>query len=376
MLRAGPTDSLTDVAGLRVGHATRDGVGWLTGTTVVAADPDLLPDGVVAGVDVRGGGPGTRETDLLDPRNAVQRVHAITLTGGSAFGLAAADGVLAELERRGTGLPVGPGVVVPIVPAAVVFDLARGGDVAHRPGPAEGTAAVLDALSRNGSGPVDQGCVGAGTGAVAGGLKGGVGSASAVLGGGATVAALVVVNAAGSVLDPRTGRLWGERHLLPGEPAPAVREGALAGHLARVAALRREPAATLGGAGAGDHAGRRRHRPGARQGALREGRRHRARRARAGDRPGAHHGRRRHSVRAGHRGPARARRGRACTSLLAAAGDVVTRAVVHAVLAATTTTTAAGSWPSYRDEPGRRRTRILTPRGFDGGRGRVAGCAG
>ncbi|WP_460444636.1 P1 family peptidase [Angustibacter aerolatus] len=348
-MRAGPTDSLTDVAGLRVGHATRDGVGWLTGTTVVAADPDLLPDGVVAGVDVRGGGPGTRETDLLDPRNAVQRVHAITLTGGSAFGLAAADGVLAELERRGTGLPVGPGVVVPIVPAAVVFDLARGGDVAHRPGPAEGTAAVLDALSRNGSGPVDQGCVGAGTGAVAGGLKGGVGSASAVLGGGATVAALVVVNAAGSVLDPRTGRLWGERHLLPGEPAPAVREGALAGHLARVAALRREL-----------------QRPSAGQALATTlvvvGTDLALDKARCAKVAGiAHDGLARaidpvHTMVDGDTAFALATGARPepdaaeLHELLAAAGDVVTRAVVHAVLAATTTTTAAGSWPSYRDE--------------------------
>ena len=98
-VRTGPTNSLTDVAGIRVGHATRRGDGWLSGTTVVLTGPD----GVVGGVDVRGGGPGTRETDLLDPRNAVERVHAVVLTGGSAFGLAAADGVMQALYADGVG---------------------------------------------------------------------------------------------------------------------------------------------------------------------------------------------------------------------------------------------------------------------------------
>lgn len=129
--RSGPRNALTDVAGLRVGHAQRAGAGWLTGTTVI-----LAPEGgMVAGVDVRGGGPATRETDALDPRTLVPRVEAIVLTGGSAYGLAAADGVARWLEERGRGFPVGPGPgeVVPIVPAAGLFDLGRGGDFGARP---------------------------------------------------------------------------------------------------------------------------------------------------------------------------------------------------------------------------------------------------
>ncbi|MCL3994016.1 P1 family peptidase [Streptomyces lavenduligriseus] len=201
-------DALTDVAGLRVGHATRAGDGWLTGTTVV-----LAPEGgAVAAVDVRGGGPGTKETDALDPRNVVQRVDAVVLTGGSAYGLDAASGVMAWLEERGRGVPVGPdpAQVVPVVPAACVFDLGRGGDFRARPDAATGRAAVEAAAASTPGAPVPEGCVGAGTGAVAGQLKGGVGTASTVLGSGITVAALVVVNAAGAVLDPETGVLYGE----------------------------------------------------------------------------------------------------------------------------------------------------------------------
>jgi L-aminopeptidase/D-esterase-like protein len=213
VLQPGPTNSLTDVAGIRVGHADRRGDGWLSGTTVVLAPVG----GAVAGVDVRGGGPGTRETDLLDPRNLVERVHAITLSGGSAFGLAAADGVMARLFGAGVGYPVGgPGEVVPIVPGAVIFDLGRGGDFAKYPGAAMGEEAYQVAVSST-PGPVPTGVVGAGTGAVAGGLKGAVGSASVVLPGGTTVAALVVVNAAGSCVDPRTGQLYAARFGLPGE---------------------------------------------------------------------------------------------------------------------------------------------------------------
>ncbi|SFY47243.1 P1 family peptidase [Streptomyces sp. F-1] len=201
-------DALTDVAGVRVGHATRTGNGRLTGTTVV-----LAPEGgAVAAVDVRGGGPGTKETDALDPRNMVQRIDAIVLTGGSAYGLDAASGVMAWLEERGRGVPVGtdPAHVVPVVPAACVFDLGRGGDFRARPDAATGRAAVEAAAATAPGAPVPQGCVGAGTGAAAGPLKGGVGTASTVLGSGITVAALVVANAAGSVLDPRTGVLYGE----------------------------------------------------------------------------------------------------------------------------------------------------------------------
>lgn len=203
-------DGLTDVAGLLVGHATRRGEGWLTGTTVVLAPED----GAVAAVDVRGGGPGTKETDALDPRNLVQRVQAVVLTGGSAYGLDAASGVMAWLEERGRGVRVGPDPshVVPVVPAACVFDLGRGGDFRARPDAGTGRAAVEAAWASADSlgAGVPQGCVGAGTGAVVGTLKGGVGTASILLDSGITVAALVVANAAGSVTDPETGALYGE----------------------------------------------------------------------------------------------------------------------------------------------------------------------
>ncbi|MFI1824995.1 P1 family peptidase [Streptomyces sp. NPDC020412] len=218
----GGNDALTDVAGLRVGHARVPGERALSGTTVV-----LAPEGgAVAAVDVRGGGPGTRETDALDPRNLVQRVEAIVLTGGSAYGLDAAGGVMAWLEEQGRGVPVAPGRVVPVVPAACVFDLGRGGDWGARPDAATGRAAVVDAAASAYGAPVPQGDVGAGAGAVVGALKGGVGTASTVLegigadGGDVTVAALVVANAAGSVLDPTTGVLYG--HLFhPDEGRPA-----------------------------------------------------------------------------------------------------------------------------------------------------------
>jgi L-aminopeptidase/D-esterase-like protein len=210
-IRPGPTNTLTDVAGLRVGHHQRAGGGWLTGTTVVLAPPG----GAVAGVDVRGGGPGTRETDVLDPRNLVERVHAVMLGGGSAYGLAAATGLVERLADAGIGFRVGagPGHVVPIVPGAVLFDLGRGGNVRATPS-AEFGAAAYDAAT---DGPVPLGTVGAGTGALANGVKGGVGSASAVLDGGLTVAALAVVNAAGSTVDPVTGELYGARFGLTGE---------------------------------------------------------------------------------------------------------------------------------------------------------------
>jgi L-aminopeptidase/D-esterase-like protein len=203
-LRPGATNTLTDVPGIRVGHATRRDAGWLSGTTVVVAPRD----GCVAGVDVRGGAPGTRETDLLDPCNLVDRVNAVVLTGGSAFGLAAADGVMQCLYADGLGWPMGqPGEVVPIVPAAVLFDLGRGGDFGNHPGAAEGTAAYAAASAE----AVPLGCVGAGTGARAGGLKGGIGSASVVLADGTTVAAIVAVNASGSPVDLDTGELYAVR---------------------------------------------------------------------------------------------------------------------------------------------------------------------
>jgi putative pantetheine hydrolase len=212
---SGGGNSLTDVSGLRVGHATLDGDGWLTGVTVVLAPPD----GATCGVDVRGGGPGTRETDLLDPRNSVERVHAVVLGGGSAYGLSAAHGVLTRLAALGRGLPVGtaPSHVVPIVPAAILFDLGRGGVFGNYPGERAGEAAFDAALGASGAGPGARGNVGAGTGAVAGQLKGGLGTASTrvelpVPGQPArafTVAALAAVNAVGSVADERTGQLYG-----------------------------------------------------------------------------------------------------------------------------------------------------------------------
>jgi L-aminopeptidase/D-esterase-like protein len=197
--------ALTDVPGIRVGHATALRRGWRTGTTVV-----LLADGegvgATGGVDVRGGGPGTRETDLLRPENLVHHVHAICLTGGSAYGLAAADGVMLELERRGIGFPVAtatsPGVV-PIVPTAVVYDLGRGGVFGNRPDASFGARAVRAARRA-----VVEGAVGAGTGTVSGTLQGGVGTASTTLADGTVVGALAVVNSVGSVIDPATGLPW------------------------------------------------------------------------------------------------------------------------------------------------------------------------
>jgi L-aminopeptidase/D-esterase-like protein len=202
--------SVTDVAGVRVGHHHRIGRGWQTGTTVVH-----VPGGAAAAVDVRGGGPGTRETDALDARNLVDRIHAVCLTGGSAYGLAAADGVMAGLEQRRLGVRVGPlpEHVVPVVPAAVIFDLGRGGRFDLRPTAGFGERALRSARP----GTVRRGSVGAGAGARAGGLQGGVGSASQVValdGGTITVAALAVVNASGSPIDPASGLPWeGPRRL-------------------------------------------------------------------------------------------------------------------------------------------------------------------
>lgn len=240
----GALDAITDVPGIRVGHATRDEPGWLTGTTVV-----LAPPGSVGGVDVRGGGPGTRETDLLDPRHAVDAVDAIVLSGGSAFGLAAAEGVMAGLADDGRGWPAGPGEgeVVPIVPAAIVFDLGRGGTWRNHPGPAEGRAAYEAASG----GPVDEGGVGAGTGARAGGLKGGVGTASAVLPDGKTVGAIVVVNAVGSPVAQDGSLLAAplltdqERAALP-PPDPEKVAAYQAGRAAEAQALRAGTATTIG----------------------------------------------------------------------------------------------------------------------------------
>ncbi|MHC5263130.1 P1 family peptidase [Streptomyces sp. UC4497] len=245
-------DALTDVPGLRVGHATRVGDGFLTGTTVV-----LAPEGgAVTAVDVRGGGPGTRETDALDPRNLVQRIEAVVLTGGSAFGLDSASGVMAWLEDQGRGVPAGarPGEVVPVVPAACVFDLGRGGDWRARPDAATGRAAVEAAAATEPGSPVQEGNIGAGTGTLVGKLRGGIGTASTVLDSGITVAALVVANAAGSAVDPATGALYGEFFTGRGPvtyPTPEAHEAA-GKRLAEAAAA--SGAGPLDGAGARDGA--------------------------------------------------------------------------------------------------------------------------
>jgi L-aminopeptidase/D-esterase-like protein len=192
--------SLVDVEGLKVGHFTDPR--RPTGCTVV-----LCEAGAVAGVDVRGAAPGTRETDLLHPLATLEQVHAVVLSGGSAFGLAAADGVMRWLDERGIGVAVGQ-ARVPIVPAAVLFDIWVG-DGRIRPDAAAGHAACVAATTQ----PPAQGSVGAGAGATVGKLfgperamKGGIGSASLRVGR-ITVAALVAVNAIGDVVDPASGRV-------------------------------------------------------------------------------------------------------------------------------------------------------------------------
>ncbi|MFD3707341.1 P1 family peptidase [Nocardia sp. NPDC058658] len=207
----GERNSITDVAGVLVGHhqaldpdATL-GTGAATGCTVVR-----VPAGATASVDVRGGGPGTRETDLLDPANSVRQLNAVLLTGGSAYGLAAADGVMRWAEEHREGIPMDPTDptrVVPIVPGAVIFDLPVG-DWHIRPDADFGYRAAAAASTE-----FARGTAGAGVGAQAGALKGGIGSASVVLGdgpgAGVTVGAVVVANPVGSVVDPRTGLPWG-----------------------------------------------------------------------------------------------------------------------------------------------------------------------
>ncbi len=193
---------LTAVDGLLVGHHVRSE--RPTGCTVV-----LAPEGAVAGVEQRGGAPGTRELGLLDPTNTVQEVHAIVLSGGSAFGLDAASGAVRYLEEKGIGFDVGV-ARVPIVVGAILFDLGVGGSASIRPDAACGHAAAKAASA----GPVAQGNAGAGAGATVGkwlgrdhAMKGGLGSASIITADGLTVAALVAVNAVGDVIDPRAGRV-------------------------------------------------------------------------------------------------------------------------------------------------------------------------
>jgi L-aminopeptidase/D-esterase-like protein len=205
-------NAITDVPGIRVGHATNTEA--MTGCTVV-----LCPkDGAVGGVDQRGGSPGTRETDLLRPMHLVQRVHAVLLAGGSAFGLDAAGGVVHWLEERGIGYDTRV-ARVPIVPAAILNDLKVGrADV--RPDAAMGYAACQAADE----GPVAEGSVGAGTGCTVGSIlgqgrasKAGLGTASVDLGGGLVVGAIVAVNAFGDVVDPRSGEILAGARVVRGE---------------------------------------------------------------------------------------------------------------------------------------------------------------
>ena len=257
-LTTGPAADPSRLPGVSVGHASAAD----TGVTVVAC-----PEGAVAAVDVRGGGPGTRETDLLEPHNTVREAHAIVLSGGSAFGLAAADGVMRGLAERGHGFGVTeefPDVRVPIVPAAVIFDLLLG--ERQVPDADMGRAALADALdgseadtdSETGSGAGSDagynsgsdsgsGCVGAGTGAMAGAIKGGVGRAAVTLADGSTVAAIVVANPMGAVAGP-DGRLWAD----PGRGA--IPESALAAIGERFVGLTKVPVPKDAAGGGGDGA--------------------------------------------------------------------------------------------------------------------------
>jgi L-aminopeptidase/D-esterase-like protein len=225
MATAGARNLITDVPGILVGQ-TEDRVG-ITGTTVVLAEQPA-----VASVDVRGGAPGTRETELLAGDALVDRIDAIVLSGGSAFGLDAAGGVMEWLAAAGRGFRVGstlrtPQIRVPIVPAAILFDLAFPGRAAWT-----GEPPYRD-LGRRAAAAAAQdfalGNAGAGLGARSGSLKGGIGSASLVLAGGAVVGAVVAVNSWGSAVRPDCGRFWAAELALAGElgPQPVVPDGPL-----------------------------------------------------------------------------------------------------------------------------------------------------
>ena len=197
MAKTGESNSLTDVGGILVGHYTDTTA--VSGVTVI-----VCPKGAVAGVDVRGSAPGTRETDLMAPHNLVEKAQAVVLSGGSVFGLSAADGVTRWLAEEGYGFPLDQGFVAPIVPAAVLYDLGRGKDFIPPISADWGRWACEGA----GDYAVQTGSVGAGTGAMSNSIKGGLGSASLILDSGITVAALVAVNSDGSVINPESGRPW------------------------------------------------------------------------------------------------------------------------------------------------------------------------
>jgi L-aminopeptidase/D-esterase-like protein len=219
---------LTDVEGIRVGHHTL--AERPTGCTVVLVEGE----GAAGGVSQRGGAPGTRETNVLDPANLVDKVNAIVLAGGSAYGLDAAQGVVRYLEERKTGWNVGAAGVVPIVPAAILFDLGFGGDARVRPTAECGYRAAMEA----GRGPIPEGNVGAGAGATVGkmagrerAMKGGIGTFAIGLPNGLRVGAIAAVNATGDIVDPLDGRLVAGTRTADGralaDVAALIRRGAL-----------------------------------------------------------------------------------------------------------------------------------------------------
>ena len=234
--RPGPRNLITDVPGVRVGQA--EDARARSGVTVILPD-----DRAIAAVDVRGGGPGTRETDALSPETLVEAVDAIVLAGGSVYGLAAADGVTAWLGAHGRGFGIAAGApVAPIVPAAILYDLANGGDKAWGESP---PYRALGRAAAEGAGADFQlGGFGAGTGAMAGTLKGGIGSASVRTDEGITVGALAAVNSFGSVIVPGTRAFWAAPFEIGAEfggiPIGAARAGADDWGLAKRAAQARE----------------------------------------------------------------------------------------------------------------------------------------
>lgn len=232
---------LTEVHGIKVGHHTL--TERPTGCTVILVDGD----GVPGGVSQRGGAPGTRETDLLDPLNMVDRVNAIVLSGGSAYGLEAATGTVRWLEEHNIGWRVGSGVV-PIVPGAILMDLGFGGDARIRPNADCGYKAAGAATTA----PVAEGNIGAGTGATVGkmgggrSMKGGLGSAAITLPNGLVVAAIVAVNAVGDIIDPETGKVVAGVRTEDGKGLADVRKLLRSGAVGRRTAPRAGENTTIG----------------------------------------------------------------------------------------------------------------------------------
>lgn len=206
MAKIGKNNALTDIKGILVGQYTDTDA--VCGVTVV-----ICPEGAVAGVDVRGSAPGTRETDLLSPLTLVDKIQAVVLSGGSVFGLAAADGAVRWLAHQGIGFPLEKGYVAPIVPAAVLYDLGRGSNFIPPINADWGFRACRAAHK----GEISTGSVGAGTGALSEGIKGGLGTASLILDSDITMAALVAVNSYGSVINPSNGHPWDIEMEMDGE---------------------------------------------------------------------------------------------------------------------------------------------------------------